>query len=76
MSGTHTHESSPASYLWLSIGAAVATIALKLTAWQRTGSVGLMSAALESFVNLAGACFALWMVIVSRRPAARATSPS
>jgi cation diffusion facilitator family transporter len=69
MSGTHTHESSPANYLWLSIGAAVATIALKLTAWQLTGSVGLMSDALESFVNLAGAGFALWMVVVSRRPA-------
>jgi len=72
MSHAHTPTSpkdSPTRYLWLSIGAAVATIALKLTAWQLTDSVGLMSDALESFVNLAGAGFALWMVVVARRPA-------
>lgn len=59
---------SPEKYLWLSIAAAVTTIALKVTAALITDSVGLLSDALESFVNLAGAGFALWMVIVSRRP--------
>jgi cation diffusion facilitator family transporter len=58
----------PTAYLKLSVAAAVATIALKLTAWQLTDSVGLMSDALESFVNLAGAGFALWMVAIARTP--------
>lgn len=55
-------------FAWLSIGAAVATIALKFGAWWLTGSVGMLSDALESFVNLAGASFALWMILVSARP--------
>ncbi len=68
-------NSSPADRLerrhfaWLSIAAAVATIALKAGAWWTTGSVGLLSDALESFVNLAGASFALWMILVAARPA-------
>ena len=49
-------------YAWLSIGAAVATILLKGWAWWLTGSVGLLSDALESFVNLAGALMALAML--------------
>lgn len=56
-------------FAWLSIAAAVATIALKTGAWWFTGSVGLLSDALESFVNLAGASFALWMILVAARPA-------
>ncbi|MFA9440662.1 cation diffusion facilitator family transporter [Uliginosibacterium sp. sgz301328] len=55
-------------YLWLSVIAAVATIALKFAAWWWSGSVGLLSDALESFVNLAGAAFALGMVSVARTP--------
>lgn len=55
-------------YAWLSIAAAVATIALKTLAWWLTGSVGLLSDALESFVNLAGAGFALRMLLVTRTP--------
>ena len=55
-------------FAWLSIAAAVATISLKTLAWWLTGSVGLLSDALESFVNLAGASFALWMIIVATRP--------
>ena len=39
-------------YAWLSIAAAMATFALKLAAWKVTGSVGLLSDALESLVNL------------------------
>ncbi len=56
-------------FLKLSIGVALVTIALKTAAWHVTGSVGLLSDAMESFVNLAGAAFALWMVTVARRPA-------
>ncbi len=47
------------AYLKLSIAVAVATIALKTGAWWTTGSVGLLSDAMESVVNLAGAMFAL-----------------
>lgn len=57
-----------ARFAWLSIGAAVATIALKLAAWRLTGSVGLLSDALESFVNLAAAAMALAMISVASRP--------
>lgn len=55
-------------YAWLSIGAAIVTIALKTLAWRLTGSVGLLSDALESVVNLAAAGFALAMLIVASRP--------
>ncbi|MGD8375854.1 MAG: cation diffusion facilitator family transporter [Acidobacteriota bacterium] len=57
------------TYAWLSIAAAVATIALKVVAWAWTGSVGLLSDALESLVNLAGAMMALAMLTVAARPA-------
>jgi cation diffusion facilitator family transporter len=56
-------------YAWLSIGAAVTTILLKGVAWQLTGSVGLLSDAIESFVNLAGALMALWMLTLAALPA-------
>ncbi len=56
-------------YAWLSIAAAIATILLKGTAWQLTGSVGLLSDAIESFVNLAGAIMALWMLTLAALPA-------
>jgi cation diffusion facilitator family transporter len=52
----------------LSIAAAITTIALKTAAWWVTDSVGLLSDALESFVNLAGASFALWMILITRLP--------
>lgn len=55
-------------YAWLSVGAAVTTIALKTVAWALTGSVGLLSDAAESLVNLVGALFALWMLTISRAP--------
>lgn len=57
-----------ASYLKLSIAAAVATIVLKMAAWWLTGSVGYLSDGLESFVNLAGATFALYMVTLAAMP--------
>ena len=56
-------------YLKLSIAVALATIAMKGGAWWITGSVSLLSDAMESFVNLAGALFALAMVTVAQRPA-------
>ncbi|SBT08173.1 conserved membrane hypothetical protein [Candidatus Accumulibacter aalborgensis] len=56
-------------YAWLSIGAALATIALKGIAWKMTGSVGLLSDALESLVNLAGAVMALAMLAIAEQPA-------
>ena len=56
-------------YAWLSIAAALATIVLKTAAWWLTGSVGLLSDALESLVNLAGAIMALAMLTVAEAPA-------
>ena len=55
--------------LKLSVAAAVATIVMKTTAWWITDSVGLLSDAMESFVNLASALFAIAMVTVAERPA-------
>lgn len=57
-----------ASYLKLSVAVAIATIALKTGAWWLTDSVGLLSDALESIVNLAGALFALAMVTMAAQP--------
>ena len=56
------------AYLQLSVAVAVATIALKAGAWWVTGSVSLLSDALESVVNLAGAVFALLMVTLAAQP--------
>lgn len=56
-------------YAWLSIAAAIATILLKGLAWWLTGSAGLLSDAIESFVNLAGALMALWMLTLAALPA-------
>jgi cation diffusion facilitator family transporter len=55
-------------YAWLSIAAAVATISLKGTAYFLTGSVGLLSDAVESLVNLAAALLALAMLTVAAHP--------
>jgi cation diffusion facilitator family transporter len=55
-------------FAWLSIAAAIATMLLKTVAWRITGSVGLLSDALESLVNLAGALMALAMLSVAARP--------
>ena len=56
-------------YAWLSVAAAFLTIALKTIAYLLTGSVGLLSDALESIVNLAGAIMALAMLTIAARPA-------
>lgn len=55
-------------YAWLSIAAALSTILLKGLAWRLTGSVGLLSDALESLVNLAGALMALGMLSLAETP--------
>ena len=55
-------------YAWLSIAAAVATITLKALAWWLTDSVGLLSDALESVVNLAAALLALSMLRLAAAP--------
>jgi len=52
----------------LSVAAAVVTIALKAAAYYLTGSVGLLSDAMESVVNLVGALMAMMMLIVAARP--------
>jgi cation diffusion facilitator family transporter len=62
-------HTSLARYAWLSIAAAVLTIGLKMTAYLLTHSVGLLSDALESLINLAGALMALAMLTVAARPA-------
>ncbi|MFY7984334.1 MAG: cation transporter, partial [Burkholderiaceae bacterium] len=59
---------SVSAYLKLSVAAAVATILLKTGAWWLTDSVSLLSDAMESLVNLAGAVFALAMVTVAAQP--------
>lgn len=56
-------------FAWLSIAAAVLTIILKAAAYVVTGSVGLLSDALESIVNLVGALMALSMLTIASRPA-------
>src|SRR5689334_2505495 len=55
-------------YAWLSIAAAVLTIALKFVAFFITNSVGLLSDAAESVVNLVGAVVALTMLTIAARP--------
>ncbi|MDQ6640249.1 MAG: cation diffusion facilitator family transporter [Pseudomonadota bacterium] len=55
--------------LRLSVATAVAAIVMKTAAWWVTGSVGLLSDAMESLVNLASALFALAMVTIAARPA-------
>ncbi|MEE1619458.1 cation diffusion facilitator family transporter [Brachybacterium sp. J153] len=56
-------------FAWLSIAAAVLTISLKAGAWLMTGSVGLLSDAAESVVNLVAAVVALIALRVAIRPA-------
>jgi cation diffusion facilitator family transporter len=60
---------SPRPYTLLSIAAALATIGLKTLAYKLTGSVGLLSDALESGVNLVAALVAFWALTLAARPA-------
>lgn len=69
MTSNTTNRPSLTRFAWLSIAAAVLTIALKAVAYMLTGSVGLLSDALESIVNLVGALMALAMLTIAARPA-------
>ena len=69
MTSDTTNRSSLTRFAWLSIAAAILTIVLKAIAYLLTGSVGLLSDALESFVNLVGALMALAMLTIAARPA-------
>ena len=60
---------TPQRLLRASVVVAVITIVLKTWAWYITDSVGLLSDAMESFVNLASAIFGLAMVTIAQRPA-------
>ncbi|PIF03442.1 MAG: cation-efflux pump [Propionibacterium sp.] len=64
----HKTPESLVRFAWLSIAVAVATIALKGLAWWVTGSVGLLSDAAESFVNLAAAVAVLIALTVAKKP--------
>ena len=59
---------TPKRLLWASVVVAIVTIALKTLAWWLTDSVGLLSDAMESLVNLASAMFGLLMVTVAEAP--------
>ena len=60
--GSHT------KFLWLSIAASIFTIILKFSAYYITGSIGLFSDAIESFINLTAGIFALVMLTLALRP--------
>lgn len=69
MCAASTGQRSLARYAVLSIAGAVCTIGLKTWAYWLTGSVGMLSDALESVVNLAAAILALVVLIIAARPA-------
>lgn len=56
-------------FMWVSVFTAVATVIIKGVAAYLTGSVGLLSDALESVVNLVAAVVALWALALSAKPA-------
>ena len=68
LSTRHPQPEDLTRFAWLSIGAAIATILLKGTAWWLTGSVGLLSDAAESLVNLVAAIVALVALRVAIKP--------
>jgi len=69
MSGVNALLNTPKRVAWLSIAASLTTMALKFGAWGLTGSVGLLSDAAESMVNLTAGCIALLALTVAMRPA-------
>ena len=56
---------SPIFYAWLSVATSIVTITLKFLAYYYTGSVGLLSDAVEAFVNIAAALIALGVLTYS-----------
>lgn len=69
MKSAKIQKSSVIRFAWLSIAAAILTITLKLVAYLLTDSVGLLSDAMESLINLAGAVMAMAMLTIALRPA-------
>lgn len=58
----------PARFAWLSVAAAIITLGLKLLAWSLTGSVAMLSDALESLVNLGASLVALMVLRWAAQP--------
>jgi cation diffusion facilitator family transporter len=69
MSAQLLQKLTPRRLLMASVVVALITITLKTLAWYITDSVGLLSDAMESLVNLASAIFGLVMVTIAARPA-------
>lgn len=69
MTQTQKNRSTLKRYAWLSIATALITMGMKAGAYLLTDSVGLLSDALESLVNLAGAIMVLSMLGLAARPA-------
>jgi cation diffusion facilitator family transporter len=63
------NPASPRFFALLSIGAALLTMALKTLAYGVTGSIGLLSDALESGINLVASCVAVWALSLAAKPA-------
>src|SRR5258705_11098252 len=55
-------------FAWLSLGTPIVPLAIKWAAWWLTDSVGLLSDALEGFVNLGAGMLALWMLKLAASP--------
>ena len=68
MPDTKIRKKSLAPIVWVSIIASLLTISLKSTAYYVTGSVGFLSDAMESFINLAAGIVAFAMLSVAARP--------
>lgn len=69
MPEAHASRSRLTAYAWLSVAAALTTIGLKTAAYKLTGSVGLLSDALESLVNLGSAFMAMLALRIAAQPA-------
>ncbi|MBF0422000.1 MAG: cation transporter [Magnetococcales bacterium] len=69
MTANFIKQPSLTRFAWLSMAAAIVTIAFKAAAYFLTGSVGLLSDVMESFVNLVGAIMAMSMLSIAARPA-------
>lgn len=65
----HNEQKLLEKFMWLSIGASVVVILLKVAAAFVTGSVGFLSDAIESVINLAAACVGLWALKLAAKPA-------
>jgi len=58
-----------AKFAWMSIVVSVVVFGMKMAAWWATGSVGLLSDALESTVNIVAAVVALFALRTAMKPA-------